>query len=154
MADRRVIVQGKKYIDNWIVEQFDIGQLGCGTSLVQHILIQNYNYNHYMWKRQIMIIVIISRWYYYLSDGRQKVEANRLRAFEFCSLLFIIAVASWQYLATTLLGSIWRIIQDKRQEEDKDRRIWNNRISLSLFFYIVRYIYIATALRPLVLSRP
>ena len=36
MADRRVIVQVKKYIDNWIVEQFDIGQLGCGTSLVQH----------------------------------------------------------------------------------------------------------------------
>ena len=56
MADRRVIVQVKKYIDNWIVEQFDIGQLGCGTSLVQHfgsskfqhILIRNYNYNHYM----------------------------------------------------------------------------------------------------------
>ena len=33
----------------------------------QHILMRNYNYNHYMWKRQIiMIIVIISRWYCYL----------------------------------------------------------------------------------------
>ena len=46
MADRRVIVQVKKYIDNWIVEQFDIGQLG--SSKFQHILIRNYNYNHYM----------------------------------------------------------------------------------------------------------
>ena len=50
---------------------------------------------------------------------------------------------SWQYLATTLLGSFWRIIQGKRQEEDKDRRIWNNRRSLSLFFYIVRWLSIS-----------
>ena len=28
----------------------------------------------------------------------------------YCTML--IAAASWQYLATTLLGSIWRIIQD------------------------------------------
>ena len=35
---------------------------------------------------------------------------------------------------SALLGNIWRIIQDKRQEEDKDRRIGNNWISLSLFF--------------------
>ena len=29
---------------------------------IKHILIRNFNYNHYMWKRQIlMIIVIISR---------------------------------------------------------------------------------------------
>ena len=58
------------------------------------------------------------------------VHLNTVRCY-----LLLLQLASWQYLATTLLGSIWRIIQDKRQEEDKDRRIWNNRISLSLFFF-------------------
>ena len=58
------------------------------------------------------------------------VHLNTVRCY-----LLLLQLASWQYLATTLLGSIWRIIQDKRQEEDKDRRIWNNRINLSLFFF-------------------
>ena len=57
------------------------------------------------------------------------VHLNTVRCY-----LLLLQLASWQYLATTLLGSIWRIIQDKRQEEEKERRICNNRISLSLFF--------------------
>ena len=37
MADRRVLVQVKKIISTvWIMGKFDIGQLGCWTSLVQH----------------------------------------------------------------------------------------------------------------------
>ena len=37
MADRSVLVQRKKNISTvWNMGQFDIGQLGCGTSLVQH----------------------------------------------------------------------------------------------------------------------
>ena len=38
MADRWVLVQRKSiHISNvWNVGQFDIGQLGCGTSLVQY----------------------------------------------------------------------------------------------------------------------
>ena len=80
----------------------------------------------------ITIIVMISRWYCYLFW-------RKIKSREYCSLLFTIAAASWLYLATTLLGNFWRKIQDKRQKEDKDRRKWNNRISFSLFFYIVRY---------------
>ena len=26
---------------------------------IQHILIRNYNYNHYMWKPQILMIIVI-----------------------------------------------------------------------------------------------
>ena len=37
MADRWVLVQAKKNIStDWNVGQFDIGQIGCGTSLVQY----------------------------------------------------------------------------------------------------------------------
>ena len=37
MADRSVLVQRKKNISTvWNMGQFDIGQLGCETSLVQH----------------------------------------------------------------------------------------------------------------------
>ena len=37
MADRRVLVQVKKNIlIVWIMGKFDIGQLRCWTSLVQH----------------------------------------------------------------------------------------------------------------------
>ena len=37
MADRRVLIQLKKNISNvWTVGQFDIGQLRCGSSPVQH----------------------------------------------------------------------------------------------------------------------
>ena len=113
------------------------------TYNLQHILIRNYNYNHYMRKRQIiMIIVIISRWHCYLfwrkikSRGWVAGSRGKSRGWKAACNWILFAViyycCSWQYLATTLLGSIWRIIQDKRQEEDKDRRIWNNRISLSL----------------------
>ena len=43
MADRRLLLQVKKNISTiWIVEQFDLGQLGCGTSLVQHSEVQNF----------------------------------------------------------------------------------------------------------------
>ena len=43
MADRRLLLQVKKNISTiWIVEQFDLGQLGCGTSLVQHSGVQNF----------------------------------------------------------------------------------------------------------------
>ena len=69
------------------------------------------------------------------------VHLNTVRCY-----LLLLQLASWQYLATTLLGSIWRIIQDKRQEEDKDRRIWNNRISLSLFFFTLLDRYLSSGL--------
>ena len=36
MADRWVLKQTKNMLTVWNVGQFDIGQLGCGTSLVQH----------------------------------------------------------------------------------------------------------------------
>ena len=65
------------------------------------------------------------------------------RAFEYCDRILFAVIIRYillqlvdnTQLATTLLGSFWRIIQDKIQEEDIDRTIWNNRISLSLFFY-------------------
>ena len=73
------------------------------------------------------------------------VHLNTVRCY-----LLLLQLASWQYLATTLLGSIWRIIQDKRQEEDKDRRIWNNRISLSLFFFTLTVLDKCSGLKQIV----
>ena len=90
------------------------------------------NYNDYSYNSQLILLPLLTE------DKKSRligcVHLNTVRCY-----LLLLQLASWQYLATTLLGSIWRIIQDKRQEEDKDRRIWNNRISLSLFFNIVRY---------------
>ena len=34
-----------------------------------------------------------------------------------------------------LLPDFGRIVQNKRHEEDKDRRSWNNQVSFSLFFF-------------------
>ena len=39
-------------------------------------------------------------------------------------------LATWRHL----LPDFGRIIQDKRQEEEKKRRTWNNQVSFALFF--------------------
>ena len=41
-------------------------------------------------------------------------------------------LATWR----RLFPDFGRIIQDKRQEEEKERRTWNNQVSFALFFYI------------------
>ena len=39
-------------------------------------------------------------------------------------------LATWR----RLLPDFGRIIQDKKQEEEKERRTWNNQVSFALFF--------------------
>ena len=57
-----------------------------------------------------------------------------MRVFDCCLLLTAVSQLTVLGTRERLLPDFGRIVQNKRHEEDKDRRAWNNQVSFSLFF--------------------